>query len=143
MNAPPSAAGKTFKSIMGAIFSAKGAKYFLGSILMGYAIESLIGLWKDDSDDPIKDDTHQRVKDAFNPTYWIDMTENMSQIDQNKNLMSPTDLGDAYTEMTTQLDKWNNDPDATTKIYGENSHIKTIIQASQFTQHYNKKYTWW
>jgi len=137
MNATPSATGKAFKSVLGSVFSMQGAKYFLWVMMGGYTFDAIRGIWKDDTDDPIKESTSQKVKDAFSPVYWIEMKKNMSDIDQNKNLMSPPELGEAYTEMVTQLDNWNNDPDATTKIYGETSKIKTIIQASQFTQHYN------
>ena len=109
MNATPSATGKAFKSVLGSVFSMQGAKYFLWVMMGGYTFDAIRGIWKDDTDDPIKESTSQKVKDAFSPVYWIEMKKNMSDIDQNKNLMSPPELGEAYTEMVTQLDNWSDD----------------------------------
>ena len=77
------------------------------------------------------------VTNAFKTSYWMEMTRDWPPIEQNKQLLNTDELKEIYTKMKLQLDNFDNDPIATAGFYDVDGDIKSILQASQFTDYYN------
>lgn len=116
----------------------KGAQYLFWGIMGAYLIQNIISQWKGESESLLANED-DNVKFAFDKKYHIQMTRDQSEQYQNQQLLSPEELEGIYAKMKIQLSKFDNDPDATANIYGKDSDIKSIIQASQFTNYYNNK----
>jgi hypothetical protein len=118
--------------------SGKATKWLFYGLLGGYLLDNIIGLIRGDGG-VYRANESQKVIDAFTPSYYVKMTRGQSKQYKNQQLLTNDELSKTYVKMKKELDRFDNDPDATAKIYGLDSNIKSIIQASQFTDYYNKE----
>ena len=119
----------------------KLAKLFFTVLTASYAVESIFSFFSDKNLnllDGVGEGTDaELVTNAFKTSYWMEMTRDWPPIEQNKQLLNTDELKEIYTKMKLQLDNFDNDPIATAGFYDVDGDIKSILQASQFTDYYN------